>query len=279
MDLNLKDIKLIVSDLDGTLVNSSGKISEEFFDLYEKLKRFEVTFAFASGRQYQNLAKIFSSIKEEVYFIVQNGAYMLHKEKEIFSRVLSKENVTEAVKIVKTLPEREVVLCGKKSAYIQKGNVEFKNRLSKTYEILTEMENITQPIEDDILQISICDLKDVEKDTFPHFEKFKEKHLVKVSGEIWMDINPIDANKGIALHELQKILNVSEQETMAFGDYMNDTEMLQNAYYSFAVENAHPKILKTARFITLNNDEKGVETIIEKVLEQKEIEEYKKEKL
>ncbi|MCB0469699.1 MAG: HAD hydrolase family protein, partial [Flavobacteriaceae bacterium] len=72
-----------------------------------------------------------------------------------------------------------------------------------------------------------------------------------------------------ALKNLQQQLNVSEEETMVFGDYNNDLEMLSLAYYSFAMENAHPNVKNTARFVTKSNDEEGVETILQQLIKEK----------
>jgi HAD superfamily hydrolase (TIGR01484 family) len=67
---------------------------------------------------------------------------------------------------------------------------------------------------------------------------------VKVSGSIWLDISHKLANKGRAMELLQKKYSITTEQTMAFGDYLNDLEMMQQAHYSFAMENAHPDIKK-----------------------------------
>jgi hydroxymethylpyrimidine pyrophosphatase-like HAD family hydrolase len=53
-------------------------------------------------------------------------------------------------------------------------------------------------------------------------------------------------NKGNAIEKLQKSLNILPEQTMAFGDYLNDIEMLKNARYSYAMENAHPSVKEVA---------------------------------
>jgi len=73
-------------------------------------------------------------------------------------------------------------------------------------------------------------------------------------------------NKGKAVQKLQHILNITPQQTMAFGDYMNDLEMLKNAHYSYAMENAHANVKKTAAFQALSNNEFGVVEVIKDFL-------------
>ena len=74
-------------------------------------------------------------------------------------------------------------------------------------------------------------------------------------------------NKGLAISEIQKLLNIKQEETMVFGDYLNDLEMMQNAYHSYAMENAHSDLKKVARFIAKSNDDNGVVRAIKEKLE------------
>ena len=79
-----------------------------------------------------------------------------------------------------------------------------------------------------------------------------------VSGDHWMDIMNQGVNKGSALQKLQKKLGITPEETMAFGDYYNDVEMLQQAAYSFVMENANPDLRPFGRYLAKSNREYGV---------------------
>jgi len=92
---------------------------------------------------------------------------------------------------------------------------------------------------------------------------------VKISGENWVDIAHYNANKGNALKFIQKELGISKEETMVFGDYNNDLEMLEEAYFSYSMENAHINVKNTARFTTKSNDEGGVEMVLKELLKAK----------
>lgn len=71
-----------------------------------------------------------------------------------------------------------------------------------------------------------------------------------------------ETSKGAAIEHFQNTLGFSFEETMSFGDYLNDLEMLQESYYSYAMENAHQKIKETARFIAPSKKDGGVFTVI-----------------
>ena len=92
--------------------------------------------------------------------------------------------------------------------------------------------------------------------------------IVRPSGVNWLDIYSSNANKGTAIDIIQKKFNISKKETMVFGDYLNDLEMMENAYYSYAMKNGHEKIKEVSNFETdFTNNENGViETIKKYVL-------------
>ncbi|MGL5317497.1 MAG: HAD family hydrolase, partial [Bacteroidales bacterium] len=94
------------------------------------------------------------------------------------------------------------------------------------------------------------------------FKSWEDRVLVKVSGKIWLDISTKQANKGRAIECLQKHLGITAQETMVFGDYLNDLEMMQSAYYSYAMQNAHPELKAVSRFETDSNEEDGVVKVL-----------------
>ena len=112
-------IKLIASDMDGTLLNDKDEIHEEFYQVFQELKKQNIIFAAASGRQYYNLAKRFEKIKDDMMFIAENGTFVVYKGEELLLNALDKETAIELIKIGRHIKESYVVLCGKKSAYIE----------------------------------------------------------------------------------------------------------------------------------------------------------------
>lgn len=87
-----------------------------------------------------------------------------------------------------------------------------------------------------------------------------------VSGQVWVDIMGTTADKGHALADLQREMGISPEQTMAFGDYGNDIEMLRRAQWSYAMADAHPDVKAVARFVAPSNDDAGVTRTIREVL-------------
>lgn len=83
-----------------------------------------------------------------------------------------------------------------------------------------------------------------------------------ISGDMWMDCMAIGVSKGQAIKILQESLEIKPEETMVFGDQLNDLEMIRQAYYSFAVANARPEVKAEARFEADSNMNDGVLKIL-----------------
>ena len=258
-------IKLIASDMDGTLLNDKDEIHEEFYQVFQELKKQNIIFAAASGRQYYNLAKRFEKIKDDMMFIAENGTFVVYKGEELLLNALDKETAIELIKIGRDIKESYVVLCGKKSAYIESKDERLIKEVEKYYEEYKIVNDLTK-VEDDILKVTICDFIGSEENSYTYYNDYKEKLQVSVSGQIWLDITDKGVNKGLAINKLQELLNIKHEETMVFGDYLNDLEIMESAYHSYAMENAHEDLKKVARFITKSNDESGVVHAINSIL-------------
>ncbi|MGL5535068.1 MAG: HAD-IIB family hydrolase, partial [Cetobacterium sp.] len=155
-------IKLVVTDMDGTFLNDKKEFSNEFWEIHSEMEKKGIKFVVASGRQYQNLRKNFDRIKNEIVFIAENGSYVIEKEKEIYSRILSKEIIKKYVEVGRKISTTNVVLCGKKSAYIESTEVEFVKEVEKYYEERKVVSNLLDVIDDEIIKITYCDLSGTE---------------------------------------------------------------------------------------------------------------------
>lgn|SRR5690606_2243977 len=257
-------VKLIVTDVDGTLLNSSHWLNPKFFDVFEQLHSAGITFVVASGRQYQNLREVFEPIEDRVYFAAENGSYVLFQEKEILSRTINPSEIHQLVTIGRTIPSAHLVLCGKKSAYIESTTPQFVQHLSTYFAEFQVVDDLLQ-VNDEILKFTVCDLTGSEANSYPSYKHLSEKFQVKVSADTWLDISDKRAHKGNAISFLQQKYNISKEQTMVFGDYLNDLEMMDQAYFSYAMANGHPLLKSKARFIAKNNNEDGVLDVLERL--------------
>jgi Cof subfamily protein (haloacid dehalogenase superfamily) len=265
--MTFSDIRLVATDMDGTLLNSKHEIHESFFPVFRKLKDHGIIFVAASGRQYFNLAKTLDKVKDEVIFAAENGSYVVYRDEEIHIQAIDQAIVRDLVKIARGIKNTYPVICGKKKAYVESDEPEFINHLKLYFERYEIVKDLTEVADDQFLKFTLCDLAGSEVNSYPFYKQYEESLQVKVSGPIWLDISHKQANKGKAMEVLQEKFGISFEQTMIFGDYLNDLEMLGKGHYSYAMANAHPDIKKTARFIAKSNDENGVVEVLSEITE------------
>lgn len=164
-------IKLIATDLDGTLLDEKSEINPEFYKVFKKLRERGIMFSAASGRQYQNLIKKFEDIKDDMMFISENGTLVVYKGKEILSNPLNKELVNEIIETTRSIKGKKIVMSGKKYAYIESKDEAFIQEVSTYYAKFKIVEDLTK-VEGDILKIAVFDFKGAEHNNNIYFEKF-----------------------------------------------------------------------------------------------------------
>lgn len=266
--MDLSKVKLIVSDMDGTLLNSKHEVSDLFFELHKQLKAKGIQFVAASGRQYFSIVSKLASIKKDLIIAAENGAYVVDNEKELYVNAFDSKDVKNFINIASKIPDTFIVLAGKKKAYFLKGNTALQEIVSEYYsenELLDSFELLPN---DDILKLALFNANGSEKNIYPSLEYLAKDWQIKVSGEFWVDIALPTNHKGNAIKRIQEQMGVTDEQTMAFGDYMNDVEMLKSAKFSYAMENAHPEVKQVAKYQTTSNDKNGVEAVIQELLQQ-----------
>ena len=263
-------IKLIMSDMDGTLLDENSRLPEEFHEIAAELKKRGVIFAPASGRQYFSLLQTFAGHEDDLIFFAENGTIVMQNGKELFSKTMPKKI---ALQILATAEQNEnifLVYCGKKDAYVlnRQNRPEFVEELMRYYTHNSFVDDFAN-VEDECIKVSLYDATaHADQVIYPLVEKFDGQQQVVLSSSYWVDVMAFGINKGVAIQQVQRRLKISPDECAAFGDYLNDAEMMSSVYYSFAVENAHPQIKKLARFTTSSNADHGVIKGIRRLIDE-----------
>ena len=264
-------IKIIFSDMDGTLLDDNSQLPAGFDEMIVKLKEKGVIFAPASGRQYFSLIKSFDKYKDEFMFIAENGTVVMYKGKELFSSPMPKDTALNILETGKGFDNVLRVYCGKKNAYLLEEQYKKKyiDELSK-YFTRNEPVKTFEEIDDVPVKMSFCDINGKSAETiYPVLkEKFGDTMQVVLASDYWTDVINPNINKGVAVQNVQKILNITPDECAAFGDYLNDVQMLQSVTHSFAMANAYPDLKKFARYETVSNNEHGVLVGIKRLMNE-----------
>lgn len=257
-------IKLIASDIDGTLVrDGENTLNPRLYDEILRLRAKGAQFVAASGRQWHSIERIFAPIKEKIFYVSDNGAYVGCYGRNLFLTDISRELVMEMVEDVRALSGLEVMVSGPDVVYLETKDEKFLRWLTECYRFEVKQVPDLTKVEDRFIKVSVYKTKNVEEATGAIREKYGDRLKIAISGDMWMDCMAKGVSKGHAIGQIQESLGISPEETMAFGDQLNDLEMLSRAYYSFAVGNARSEVKKAARFQADSNVGDGVLKILQ----------------
>ena len=132
---------------------------------------------------------------------------------------------------------------------------------------------IFSEVDDEIIKISLCDCfnRDSLNNVYKKFLPLADEMQVVLSSDIWGGYHSFRHQQRCSYPKnYRKKLNIKPEECVAFGDYLNDYEMMQSVYYSYAMENAIPELKKVARYIAPPNYKNGVVKTIRQLLAQQE---------
>lgn len=247
-------IKLITCDIDGTLLQGyADQIELELFELIEKFYEKGVLFFATSGRQLYNLQKIFAPVKDKIGYIAENGALVVYNNEVLYKSAIDVNLALELAQKILDRENTELFICGENTTYIMPKCKDFDelvgNEIQNHITIIKSFDEIDQ----DILKISLFYKKGIDNELIEYFSKdYGDKFQHTTSGHTWYDFMNINTHKGNAIKLLQEVIKVNSDETVAFGDNFNDIEMLSDAKYSYAMENAHEEVKKVANYTCKN---------------------------
>lgn len=260
-------IRLIASDIDGTLViDGNNYLNPEYFDVILKLKEKGIQFAAASGRQWVGIENLFAPVKEKMFYLSDNGAYIGCYGRNLFLNTIDRQLGMELIRDIRRIPGLTPLLSGPDVLYVDTKDEELVDWLLNGYRFrLERVDDLTQ-VQDRIIKISAYGREGVKEVTKGLVEQYGGCLQMSLAGQVWLDCMNKGVSKGQAIAVLQENLGILPEETMVFGDQMNDIEMMSHAYYSFAVGNALPEVKRAARFRADTNERDGVLKILRHLL-------------
>ena len=285
--------KLVVIDLDGTMLNSYGVVTNETKEVIKKVEKQGVEVVIASGRPIDSIKEIAKEIESKNYFIAGNGAiiYDIKNDEIIYEKTLSKEKVLEIIKICEensisynVYTEKEILAASLKYnvLYYHKENLKKEESKRTKINIVKNMYEYVENKKDArYLKITICDEnKTVFNSIMKKIKEIKEIEILEVShmarktikqgteefsiSYYYTEISEENVDKWNAIEFLIKKLNIKKEEVMAIGDNSNDKNMIENAGLGVAMKQGSPNVISIADEVTEGNNEEGVAKILQK---------------
>lgn len=259
-------IKLIVTDLDGTLLDSKGRIPARLPALIAALRERGVAFAAASGRPQYVLREMFGALADDMMLIGHNGASLAYRGELLHFGGHDEAAARRILEAASRIPQLYAEIDGDDGNYLLSDYPPFvascQTYFSSTFVMTPDEAFAAIPR---IYKIALWDEIDAETRSWLMLDDLKEEFDLTLSGNSYIDVMKRGEGKGTSLAHLQAHLGVTEEETLCFGDFPNDLTLMEHCTYSYAMKNAHPDLLKVCRYQTeKTNDEDGViETVLE----------------
>ena len=264
-------IKLVASDLDGTIIDKNNKISSKNFEMIDQLHKNNIVFTICTGKSYSVSKKICEQFNAE-YGVFGNGTQIIefNTQKEIWKNTLSKETLLFCVTLAKRFgfhihlyTENEIIT--EKLEYMDLRNFKLKSQNSTNnlkFKIIKNMITYLENHNLDVFSLVIS----TEKSSLKEFEnilsinqnlvhtfinkrgKYKD-NIINKDYE-YINISPLNINKNEALNFLSNYLNIDKSDMMAIGDNVNDLEMVKNSGIGVAVSEAYDELKQVATYVT-----------------------------
>ena len=253
-------IRLIVSDLDGTLLNGKKELSPRFFLLWEQLQERGVIFAAASGRPLSVLRALFAPAGGKIALIGHNGGAVECGGKLLHAGGFGKDGAARVAAACADIPTAHLLADREDGLFLLDEHPGFLQVCSRYFAQYSPMPAEALFCgEQRFYRMAVWDSGDAAKTCARMAGALQAEFDLMLSGDGWIDIMKKGEGKGRCLSVLQEALGVTEEETMGFGDYLNDAAFLQRCGQSYAMKNAHRALKERCRFVTeRTNEEEGV---------------------
>lgn len=269
-------IKMIFTDMDGTLLDDNGNLPPDFDATMARLKERGCRFCPASGRQYTALVSHMMDYFDDFAFISENGTCAFFRGEELFSYPIPGELVRQVARFANELPGAYPVLCAPTVAYVTEKWRPYTAAMDKFFTHHEFVDDLEQVVDDPekyghIVKIatSVAAGGTTLELTYPVLrDRFEPELQVIHSSDFWTDIQMPGYNKGKAAIRMAEKFGIKAEECAAFGDFMNDFEMVRDVGMGVAVENAYVGLKEVADYIAPPNYEYGVTRTINKWLDE-----------
>ncbi len=265
---------LAVFDLDGTLLNNSHRVSKKNLKAVNTLKKYGVEVTIASGRPLPLMYHYAKELDIKLPIVTCNGArvFDIVSNVELKSFVLNKKNSVELIEFLDSNGYDWMAYCG--NQVISNDNPRYwdlKQEDMCIKEDIVLIEDVDEVKTMDQFNKILIMEKNAEKiDAFKEYsKKYKNMKFIQ-SQSSYFDVIPYETSKAVALEYICKLRGIKLENTFAFGDQLNDLEMLKEVGYPFTTLNSRDEIKRVAKKVFASNDRDGVSEgityIIEKIL-------------
>lgn len=261
----LSKIRLIVSDLDGTLLSSDHRLTEQVKSAVKHYSRSGRMFTIATGRPNLTVRSIINEMSIQTPYILCNGSVIGHRDEIIEKNTLTSKDLLKVITDSDQNGLTPLLFAEKEIFVVRKTkDVEsFEHKEEFQCTLLDNMETMSQVQE--LFKIILIGDMDVIQSVWKHnVPRMQHKYATFQSESNYLEIVPENHSKGTALIRLMEMLEMCPEEVLAIGNQLNDLDMLEKAGIGVAVANSHPLLKKSANYVCTKSYGDGVIEAIQK---------------
>ena len=271
-------IKLVASDLDGTIIDKAGSIYENNFKAISDLNQKNIDFVICTGKTYPIIKGMCSKFNAS-YGIFGNGNQIVNLKtgEEIYKKLLTQEEINSCIDIAKKYNLHVHIYTDTEAITEELKFMDLRNFVlqqekdSGSSLDVTVVDSIKQYLlsnnpqvcklvisaEKDLSEIKnkILEKEDISVTTIRKYGEYKDSIIDKEYE--YLDISPKNINKDNALNILKNYLKIDNSEVLAIGDNLNDLDMVKNSGIGVAVANSYDELKSVAKYTTQKPVEKG----------------------
>lgn len=271
-------IKLIATDMDGTILDSQGLLDLPRLEkILDRLDEKGIRFVIATGNEIHRVRQLLGNLADRVVLIVANGAKIFENNQLIQVETWDDELVEKALTFFKGQEcQNQFVITSMNGGFVKEGTIFTQldkfmtpEMIELFYQRMNFVEELHPELFGGVLKMSLVVGEDRMDQVQEDFNQVFNGYVQAVSsGYGCLDIIQDGIHKAWALQELLKRWNIKSEEIMAFGDSENDVEMLELAGIAYAMENADEKAKAVATDIAPANSQGGVYQVLEAWLDK-----------
>lgn len=259
-------VRLIASDMDGTMLDGEGNLPGETFELIDRLRDAGILFVAASGRRFDTLQELFAPVADRIDFVAANGAQVVVEGRLIDREVFSHAAIRRLFRAVNMFDTLHLALFDDTRSYLLDDESSFEREMDKNLPLPVRVHEVPSP-ETSIIKASVyCD-EGVMDMAYALTRELGDDFVFAPSGKRWIDVMQRGVNKATGIGQVLAAHGIDPSGTMAFGDSMNDYEILRMVGMGVAMGNARPAIKQIAGRVIGPNVEHSVQKEIRALLE------------
>lgn len=255
-------INFVVSTLENVIpTEKNGMVKSEIIDLIQQLKEKDINFCVATSKNYDAVKDIFGPVKADIVYICNEGGVVIHHDKVISKTPVDRLVCYEVSSEFEDMLDYDVVFSGERNAVVTRQSSFLMQKL-RNMGIEPEILNSTKDMSGEITKVTIFAKKGLSEEDFAkYYGRWGNKAHFSATNEQEAFLTGEYVSKGTALAVVQQVYDISEEDTVVFGNGFSDIEMFDHSFYSYALQSADAQVKNSAKHIT-----EDIKTIMEDII-------------